>query len=313
MLKKLLVVGIGLAGFQGYAQEMFSNGGFESYSSCPNGWDQTSKIIGCSGSNDTPDYYNCSYGSSKAYKGTGSVYLGAIKDPSNSQNVQEGINLLMDTPLTQGEDYFVSIQNNYGTTVYGDPGFDYAAIRGCYKLKFVFGLSNESGNPSNFQFEIDGDADVGSANNSYNSYSFTFNAKKNYTHLYIVTAATTKTDGNHSDCISSGALAYIFYNIIDDLSIQPVSAMSMQTEETTITNAKRDLVQVSQMPHDVVLFNESEDQKEIEVYDLMGRRILDFELKMQEEVHLSDEMIGSGIFIIRYELDGELIMKRIKL
>ena len=221
-----------------FAQQQFNNGGFENYIDCPTGWDETNKIVGCIGRNDTPDYYNCNYNPSSANNGTGSVYLGAIRDASNNQDVTEGITLELTTPLTSGETYTVDISTNYGVSVYGDPNFDYTQIRQCYNLKFVFAMGNVTGDPAIPHYEIDAEAVVGNQNSDYADFSFSFLADQNYTHVYIVTGSTsTNTSSNpNPDCASAGATAYVYYNIIDDLSITPEEGSSAGIEENVASN-----------------------------------------------------------------------------
>jgi len=212
-----------------FGQEMFNNGGFENYSSCPTGWDQTLKITGCSGRNGSPEYYNCSYGPNNAYSGTGSVYLGAIRNGASSFT-EEGINLLLTTPLTAGTSYTVSIKVRYGVTVYGDPSFDPSIPLTCFNLRFVFANGNQSGRPTVFHAELDGGAIYGNGNSSYHEYSFTFTPTQNYTHLYMITASSDSNSPGTTNvsCTSVGSLAYVYFNYIDDLSILPLSILPIQ-------------------------------------------------------------------------------------
>lgn len=212
-----------------FGQVMFTNGGFEQYSSCPTGWDQTLKITGCTGRNDTPEYYNCSYGSANAYSGSGSVYLGAISNGVNNY-VQEGINLQLTTPLSAGVSYSVSIQVKYGLTVWGDPSFDYGAPLSCFNLRFSFSNGNQSGRPTTYHKELDGGVIYSNSNNVYHQYAFTFTSTQSYNHLYIITAAADdNTPGSpNASCMSSGPKAYVYYHYIDDLVIEPESKLPVQ-------------------------------------------------------------------------------------
>lgn len=212
-----------------FGQEMFNNGGFENYYNCPTGWDQALQIIGCSARNSTPEYYNCTYGASNAYSGTGSVYLGAIRNGTSSFT-EEGINLQLTTALTAGTSYTVAVKVRYGATVYGDPGFDYSNPLTCFNLRFVFANANQFGRPNVYHAELDGGLEYGNDNTSYHQYSFTFTPTQNYTHLYIITAsADNNAPGTtNASCTSIGSLAYVYYNYIDDLSIQPVSLLPVK-------------------------------------------------------------------------------------
>lgn len=224
-MKCLMTTVLSLSAVMCFAQNMFTNGGFENYTSCPTGWDQTNRIVGCTGRNDTPEYFNCSYNPGAANNGTGSVYLGAIRNGNSL--TQEGINLQLTTPLVAGQQYSISLAVNYRVTVYSDPSYDYSLYRGCFGLRFAFGNGNQFGRPTVFQYEIDSDASVGNANNSYHTYNFQFTPTQSYTHLYIITAAM---NGNVStisnpNCTSAGAIAYVYSHTIDDLVIVPASGL----------------------------------------------------------------------------------------
>lgn len=146
----------------GLTQELFSNGGFEEYLSCPTGWAQTNRIVGCVSSNDSPDYYN----------------------------------------------------------------FNYSQLYNCYNLEFVFSMGIVNGDPLSPHYAIDAESIVGNANTEYADFSFVFTPDQNYTHVYIVTGSTNSNLASNPDpnCLSAGSLAYIYYNLIDDLSITPNSA-----------------------------------------------------------------------------------------
>ena len=120
---------------------------------------------------------------------------------------QEGISLQLTTPLTVGNSYRISIMVKYGIRVFSDPGFDSNVTMNCFNLRFVFANSNQNGRPTVFDAEIDGGDVYGSKNSDYHEYEFTFTATDNFTHLYIVTAASDANAPGHEFVLSLAQMA----------------------------------------------------------------------------------------------------------
>jgi len=251
--------------------QIFNNGGFENYTSCPTGPAETNKIIGAAGTNDTPDYYNCTINPGSAYSGTGSLYLGAIRNEyaTTQTNTHEGLNLILDNPLIAGTTYSISFQTNYNVLVLGDPGFDYSMYRNCYTLRLAFGNSNQSGVPSTYQFEVDGDQDHGNANNSYHYYSFQFTPTQNYSMLYLINTPTPKTSASTPApecCTCNSSVAYIYRFLVDDLDI---------SSTTNIEESNTKSINLFIRSNTLYLKNINESiSDEIHIYDLLGKKIL---------------------------------------
>lgn len=109
-----------------FAQNLFSNGDFENYTTCPNGLGQINKVIGVESCTVTPDYYNASCGfltnspgaegaycsmNAQAAIPSGNGFIGFFGGMFNNTSYQfESFILTLDQQTVAGQDYEIDFE-----------------------------------------------------------------------------------------------------------------------------------------------------------------------------------------------------------
>lgn len=219
------------------AQNLFSNGDFESYSTCPSGLGQINYLDNVQGCTVTPDYFNssCNYLPSSSSGSTycsmnaeasipsGSGFIGFFGGLFNSTSYQyESLIITLNTSTIQGQDYDIDFEMFTTDRPYG-PCYG-TAIGDCIDFGFYFYNSSSPPNcPAGPTFPINspphpaphvsmgcGNISIGSW--SHHSLSFTANASFDRVLVYFYPNSLTGTSG----CTSGTGKFYM-----DDLCIKP--------------------------------------------------------------------------------------------
>ena len=223
--------------FDSISQNLFSNGDFENYSSCPSSMGQINNAIGITSCTVTPDYYNssCNFLPSDASGSTwcsmnaeatipsGNAFIGFFGGLFNSTSYQyESFILTLDSPTTAGQVYNIDFDM---MTVDRPNGPCYApAIGDCIDFGFYFYDSNNPINcPTGWQYSISSPphpsphASTGVGNisvGSWSSHTLSFTANGVYDRVLIYFFPNSNT-GN-SGCTSGTGKFFM-----DNLCIHP--------------------------------------------------------------------------------------------
>lgn len=210
-----------------FSQGLFSNGNFESYSSCPTGLGQINKLNGVTQCSISSDYYNCSFSLKDVYScypvvtGTnGPGFVGMFGGPwdSNSSQYETAI-ITLDNPTVIGKTYDLNF-DLYAIDAPYSP-CSKVGYNSCMRYGFYFFKSSAMVSCPSFPIASGTDpapnVSIEAANittNSWNSYTLTYTADDVYDRVLFgfFTNANTFT----SSCYNTDPTSYI---LIDNLCI----------------------------------------------------------------------------------------------
>jgi hypothetical protein len=287
----------------GKAQNLVPNGDFEQYSGCPTDYAQFDSLLSWLNINDnvlaygSPDYFNqCSgasnvgvpsniFGFQQAHSGV--AYSGIVlKNILTIPDYREYMEVPLSSTLVAGNCYYfqmyMSLSDTYAFTsddvgvYFSDTLF--AHINNYFRLPFTPQISNTQGIfPDNINWTLV-------------SGNYTATGGENY----LLIGNFLNDNNTNTILVNSSAQYNGVYIYIDDVSLTPCTGIEEQNTNEAITiypNPVKELLVISDKRTGI---------REIEIYDLFGRRVLKSEVGSQRtEMTINISKLSPGIYFLK--------------